>query len=57
MGKKNVKQTIKILALLMIAQGIPENKIRNIYEITLHTLYNWHNDFLVKGMGIGRNRE
>lgn len=46
----NVKQTIKILALLMLAREIPENNIADICGITLRTLYNWRNDFLVKGM-------
>lgn len=46
----NSGQVMKIGALLMLAEGIPIEKVAEFWGITERTLYNWRNDFLSRGM-------
>lgn len=45
----NAGTAMKIAALLMLAMNIPEDDIADIWGITVRTLYNWRNDFLLRG--------
>ena len=56
----NTGLIMKIAALLMLSMGIKEDDVADLWGITVRTLYNWRNDFLVRGiksLSAGRKRK